>query len=176
MPGNRRSGPLGPAHRPRLAGGAPFWTAALVQQNLRKAVVVREELSAQMPVIGRRSAARGIGTRGGSGSNIDSGSDNADFAVDAAETLSWLAWLEPDEATLVEARIEGASWKAICFRFGISRPTADRRWRCALRLIAWRLNGYPSTPRPSLRALLRQPWPESGCETSPGGTRTVLSG
>lgn len=79
-----------------------------------------------------------------------------------AQALSWLHWLEPDEAALVEARIEGASWKAICFRFAISRPTADRWWRCSLALIAWRLNGHRHAPRPSLRALLGRTWPEPG--------------
>jgi hypothetical protein len=57
------------------------------------------------------------------------------------DTLSWFGWLDDDHAALVKARIEGARWKTICFRFGISRPTAYRRWRHALGLIAWRLSG-----------------------------------
>ena len=72
----------------------------------------------------------------------------------AMEAMSWLDWLEPDDAGIVLARLEGAPWKAICWRFGISRPTADRRWRYALSLIAWRLNGNASAT-PSLRRLLR---------------------
>jgi hypothetical protein len=59
----------------------------------------------------------------------------------SAEAISWLNWIDPEDAALVQARLQGAQWKAICFRFGISRPTAHRRWRHALGLIAWRLNG-----------------------------------
>jgi hypothetical protein len=56
-------------------------------------------------------------------------------------TLPWLRWLEADEARLVWARAEGTPWKPICWRLGISRATANRRWDYALCLIAWRLNG-----------------------------------
>ncbi len=34
-----------------------------------------------------------------------------------------------------------AQWKGICYRFGISRPTAHRRYDYALSVIVWRLNG-----------------------------------
>ena len=57
------------------------------------------------------------------------------------ETLTWNRFLEPDEAHLMWARAEGTPWKGICYRFGISRPTAHRRWEYALSVIAWRLNG-----------------------------------
>ena len=43
------------------------------------------------------------------------------------ETLTWNRFLEPDEAHLMWARAEGVPWKGICYRFGISRPTAHRR-------------------------------------------------
>lgn len=62
-------------------------------------------------------------------------------AGDLAEALSWLDWLDGNEAALVQARVEGARWKMICWRFGISRATAYRRWRHALSVIAWRLTG-----------------------------------
>ena len=55
------------------------------------------------------------------------------------EFLSWLDWLDADDAALVQARIHGARWKLISWRFGISRATAHRRWRRSLRLIARRL-------------------------------------
>ena len=48
---------------------------------------------------------------------------------DIAEALAWLDWLDDEDAALVQARLEGARWKMICWRFGISRPTAYRRWR-----------------------------------------------
>ena len=56
-------------------------------------------------------------------------------------TLPWLQWLEPDDAKLVWARAERTPWKPICWRFGISRATAHRRWEYALSVIVWRLNG-----------------------------------
>ena len=56
-------------------------------------------------------------------------------------TLPWLRWLEPDDARLVWARAEGTPWKPICWRFGLSRATAHRRWEYALSVITWRLNG-----------------------------------
>ena len=54
------------------------------------------------------------------------------------ETLGWLRWLEADDAKLVWARAERTPWKMICWRFGIGRATAHRRWQYALSLIAWR--------------------------------------
>lgn len=57
------------------------------------------------------------------------------------ETLPWLQWLEPDDAKLIWARAERTPWKPICWRFGISRATACRRWEYCLSLITWRLNG-----------------------------------
>lgn len=64
------------------------------------------------------------------------------------ESLPWLAWLEPEDGKLVWARAERTPWKPICWRFGISRATAHRRWEYGLSLIAWRLNGKrPSAKR-----------------------------
>ena len=56
-----------------------------------------------------------------------------------------LRWLKPDETKLVWARAEGTPWKQICWRFGIARATAHRRWRYALSLIVYRLNGKRPT-------------------------------
>jgi len=52
----------------------------------------------------------------------------------------WLEWLEPEEAQLVSMRLKREPWKIICWHFGITRATANRRWQHALCLIAWRLN------------------------------------
>lgn len=68
-------------------------------------------------------------------------------------TLNWLRWLEPDDARLVWARGEGCPWKAICWRFGISRATAHRRWEYGLSIITWKLNGQ-SVPAKRSRAFL----------------------
>ena len=99
-----------------------------VENRLREAVVLRQAL-AQMPaLLEQRNACARMAEPALAISNI-------------AEALSWLEWLDEEEADLVTARLEGARWKLICWRFGISRPTAHRRWRHALRLIAWHLSG-----------------------------------
>jgi hypothetical protein len=59
------------------------------------------------------------------------------------ECLGWVKFLAPEDARLVWARAEGTPWKAICWRFGIARATANRRWRYGLSVIALRLNGRP---------------------------------
>lgn len=138
------------------------WTPARVEERLRKAVAVQVELSGKAGELSaEHTAAAGKGTIGGIGADADPGSCG-DFVAGAAEALSWLRWLEPTDAGIVLARLESAPWKAICFRFGVSRPTADRRYRYALALIAWHLNGHACSERtPSLRALLGMPlvWP-----------------
>lgn len=53
----------------------------------------------------------------------------------------WLSWLDPVDAGILRARAEGSPWKVICWRFGIGRATAHRRWQYGVSLIAWRLNG-----------------------------------
>ena len=57
------------------------------------------------------------------------------------EAITWNQYLERDDARLMWDRAAGVSWKELCYRFGISRPTATRRWEYALCVIAWRLNG-----------------------------------
>lgn len=56
------------------------------------------------------------------------------------ETITWLAWLEPDDARIVWLRAEGVRWKPICYRVGLTRQTAWARWVAALITIANRLN------------------------------------
>jgi hypothetical protein len=58
---------------------------------------------------------------------------------------TWLACLEPDDAELVLLRLRGTRWKPICWRLGIARATAHRRWKAALRRIAIQLNGDAPT-------------------------------
>lgn len=57
----------------------------------------------------------------------------------AEEAMLWLRWLEKDDARLVWLRANGRPWKPICWELGISRATANRRWRFGLALIVWRL-------------------------------------
>ena len=55
------------------------------------------------------------------------------------DTTIWLAWLDPEDAELVLLRSRGTRWKPICWRLGIVRATAHRRWKASLRRIADRL-------------------------------------
>ena len=57
------------------------------------------------------------------------------------ETLAWLNHLDAEDARLVWMRAERTPWKEICWRFGVSRSTAIRRWHFALSVLALRLNG-----------------------------------
>lgn len=156
------------------------WTPRMVEARLRDAVLLRvghSQTGTTLPGpvrISPRHDRKSIGTMGGIAPPDAADAEASDDIVRAAtQALGWLDWLEPDEAALVVSRIEGASWKAICWRFGISRPTADRWWRYALGLIAWRLNGHPSAARPSLRSMLRRSWPDRQRETSSGGSRAA---
>jgi hypothetical protein len=58
------------------------------------------------------------------------------------EALTWVRFLAPEDGKLLWARAEGASWKEICWRFGIARATANRRWQYGLGVIALRLEGH----------------------------------
>ena len=44
------------------------------------------------------------------------------------ETITWLAWLDPDDARIVWLRAEGVRWKPICCRVGLTRQAAWARW------------------------------------------------
>ena len=61
--------------------------------------------------------------------------------TEAEETLLWLRWLEKDDARLVWLRANRTPWKKICWELGISRTTANRRWKNGIAVIVWRLNG-----------------------------------
>ena len=69
------------------------------------------------------------------------------------EAITWNRFLERYDAHLMWARAEGTPWKELCYRFGISRPTAHRRWEYALSVIVWQLNGR-SINRKRSRAFL----------------------
>jgi hypothetical protein len=73
-----------------------------------------------------------------------------------ADALSWLAWLDPVDAQIVRARAAGAPWKLICWRFGIGRATAHRRWTYGLAMSAWRLNGQHVPANWSRRRVLHE--------------------
>ena len=149
------------------------WTPARVEERLRKAAALRTALveGRRVDEIASRQNPEGIGIIGVIG-GAAAGADGEEVVAEAAEGLSWLRWLDPDDAGIVIARLEGAPWKLICWRFGMSRPTADRRWRYALAVIAWRLNGHAASRSvPSLRSLLQHHRASGpGRETFLGGT------
>jgi hypothetical protein len=72
------------------------------------------------------------------------------------ETVGWLRWLDADDAKLASARAERQPWKMICWRFGVGRATANRRWTYSLSLIAWRLNGRVAPAKRSRRFLIER--------------------
>jgi hypothetical protein len=72
------------------------------------------------------------------------------------QAMPWLTWLEPRDAKLVWARAERSPWKLICWRFGFSRATANRRWEYGLSTIAWRLNGRPALRKRSQRFVIER--------------------
>jgi hypothetical protein len=71
------------------------------------------------------------------------------------ETFTWLTWLEPDDARIVWLRAEGVRWKPICWRIGVSRSSAWRRWAAALILIANRLSEPRQQVSPNTAAKCR---------------------
>ncbi|MGE0854123.1 MAG: DUF6362 family protein [Hyphomicrobiaceae bacterium] len=71
-------------------------------------------------------------------------------------TLEWMKWLEPADSKLVWMRAERHQWKAICWRFGLSRATANRKFDYALSLITWRLNGRRVPTRRSRRYVVER--------------------
>ncbi len=72
------------------------------------------------------------------------------------ETFTWLTWLsEADDMRIVWLRAEGVRWKPICWRVGVSRATAWRRWAAAMITIANRHNASLRQPasKPSQRII-----------------------
>lgn len=79
--------------------------------------------------------------------------------AEAEEALLWLRWLEVDDARLVWARADGIAWTPICWQFGISRATANRRWRYGLAIIVWRLNGKRAPGKRSMEFVVAKAEP-----------------
>ena len=70
------------------------------------------------------------------------------------ETITWSRFLKPEDAKLVWAHAEGVPWKAICWRFGIARATAHRRWQYGLSVIAWQLRWLGEFPAKRSRSFV----------------------
>ena len=102
----------------------PEISEAEVEQQLRRAVIIRKRI---------------VDTAHSPREEFDGDLVMPTNAKSDVSALAWLDWLDADDAALVQARIHGARWKLISWRFGISRATAHRRWRRSLRSIARRL-------------------------------------
>ena len=62
--------------------------------------------------------------------------------------------LEPQDARIVRMRALGGRWKAICWKVGLQRSTANERWLYALCVIAWWLSNGTERPVMSKRRLI----------------------
>lgn len=67
------------------------------------------------------------------------------------EACDWLLLLENiDDRKLLWLRAERVPWKPICWKMGISRATANRRWKNGIRIIMHKLNETlmcPNSPK-----------------------------
>ena len=142
------------------------WTPTRVEERLRKAVALRDRLpnsDTEFAPGAERIGVIGVIVVNAAGETV---------VAEAAEALSWLSWLDSDDAGIVIARLDGAAWKAICWRFGISRATAHRRWRRSLRLIACRLEDCKlPAPAPTLSRNT-----STRLRASPGSARPAIAG
>ena len=71
------------------------------------------------------------------------------------EAITWNQYLERDDARLMWERAGGMPWKHLCHRFGISQPTATRRW--GVRALRHRLAAQRPAGEPEARARLPDP-------------------
>ena len=120
------------------------WTMARVQDRLESAADVFAQLPAAKPQ-GYASAwpeyFHTFADQVGQEPRMRRPRPSPRAITQAEEAMLWLRWLEKDDAELVWLRANGKPWKGICWRFGISRATADRRWQYGLAVIVWRLEG-----------------------------------
>ena len=54
------------------------------------------------------------------------------------------------------ARANRKPWKPICWELGISRATANRRWRYGIAVIVWRMNGKQVPKKRSMEFVVRK--------------------
>jgi hypothetical protein len=68
------------------------------------------------------------------------------------ECFDWLLILEPEDARIVWLRAEGVRWRQVCYRAGIVRTTAWRRWAASLLTIAKNLKSLEKPARKAVAA------------------------
>ncbi|HDP90101.1 MAG TPA: hypothetical protein ENN42_09135 [Thioalkalivibrio sp.] len=120
------------------------WTTAQVQDRLELAAGVMRQMPGVMPQ-GFFNAwpeyLHSFADKVGQEPQMRRSRPSPRQITQAEEAMLWLRWLESEDARLVWARVDGMAWKPICWQFGISRATANRRWQYGLAVIVWRLNG-----------------------------------
>ena len=135
------------------------WTTAQVQDRLESAADVMRQLPGVMPQ-GYFNAwpeyFHSFADKVGQEPQMRRPRPSPRQITEAEEAMLWLRWLEPEDAKLVWARAEGIAWKPICWRFGVSRATAHRRWQYGLAVMVWRLNGKSVPRRRSMRFVVAQ--------------------
>lgn len=136
------------------------WTPACVEERLHEAADVMKRLP-EVRVQGYYSLwpkmlAEFSDLVGQEPSRLKRPPPSPDAITRMEETLSWLRWLEAEDAKLAWARAERTPWKMICWRFGMCRATAHRRWEYALSLITWRLNGWRVPGKRSRRFVIER--------------------
>ena len=136
------------------------WTPACVEERLHEAADVMKRLP-EVRVQGHYSVwpkmlAEFSDLVGQEPQRLKRPPPSPDAITRMEETLGWLRWLEAEDAKLAWARAEHTPWKMICWRFGISRATAHRRWQYVQSLIAWRLNGRKVPGKRSRRFLVER--------------------
>lgn len=122
----------------------PDWTMARVQDRLESAADVMRQLPGVMPQ-GYFNAwpeyFHTFADQVGQEPRMRRPRPSPRAITEAEEAMLWLRWLEVEEARLVWARVTGSRWKEVCWQFGVSRATADRRFRYGIAVIVWLLNG-----------------------------------
>jgi hypothetical protein len=88
------------------------------------------------------------------------------------ECFDWLLILEPEDARIVWLRAEGVRWRQVCYRAGVVRTTAWRRWAASLLTIAKHLNAKEKSGRKSASAKPRAAKPV--VKPDGGGSGTLL--
>jgi hypothetical protein len=88
------------------------------------------------------------------------------------ECFDWLLILEPEDARIVWLRAEGVRWRQVCYRAGVVRTTAWRRWAASLLTIAKHLNAKEKSGRKSVSAKPRAAKPV--VKPDGGGSGTLL--
>jgi hypothetical protein len=88
------------------------------------------------------------------------------------ECFDWLLILEPEDARIVWLRAEGVRWRQVCYRAGVVRTTAWRRWAASLLTIAKHLNAKEKSGRKSASAKPRAAKP--AVKPDGGGPGTLL--